>query len=415
MRVCVIGAGVIGLASAYVLVREGHEVTVVDRLGGSALATSYANGGQLSYSYVAPFASPGVLHHLPHWLLDRDAPTRFRPRLDPAQWRWIAKFLRACTTARSRETTERLLDLAFLSRDVLHEAVDAEGLAFDFVRNGKLVVFSEEESFGAARAQMAYQAELGCEQQDLSPAECLRLEPALEPVRRRLVGGIHTPSEEAGDCRLFTRELEALLKGAGTRFVYNAEIRHLEGNLGRLSALATTKGDIAADAFVLAAGTGSAALAGRMGMRLDVYPLRGFSQSMPVTDPGALPALSVTDFDRKTVYARIGRVFRAAAMADLTGYSTHLDRRRLSTLTRHALETFPEGADYERASAWCGLRPATPTGLPVISATRLENLFVNTGHGALGFTLAMGSARLLADLIARRDPAIPAGAFALAS
>lgn len=416
MDIVVLGAGVVGLCAAHALASEGHRVTVVERLRGVALDASHANGGQLSYSYVAPLAGPGVIPNLPKWLLRRDSPVRFRPRADPGQWSWSLRFLLACRRGRSERSTRQLLALAALSREAMHQLA-AQGLAFDFAPSGKLVVYSTEAELRAGQRQMALQARFGCDQRLLDADACLALEPALRHLRPRLLGGIHTPSEDSGDCRLFCEALQALLSRPGTmpdgsgrhpvRFLLGVSARQIVVAGRRFRALATDAGTIEADAMVLAGGAGSRALARAAGFALPIYPLKGYSLSLPIADPAAAPRMSVTDFSRKTVYARLGERLRVAGMADIEGRAPDFAGDRLTLLIAQAREAFPDAASFRRVDPWCGMRPATPTGLPIVCAAPVaDNLFLDTGHGALGFTLAMGSARLVADLVAGRRPSV---------
>ena len=329
-----------------------------------------------------------------------------------AQWAWSLRFLLACNRARSERSTRQLLALAALSRDAMHELARA-GLAFDFAPSGKLVVYSTEAELRAGRRQMELQARFGCEQRLLDADACLALEPALRHVRHRLIGGIHTPSEDSGDCRLFCEALRTLLSRPGSlpggpvAFLFGVSARRIVVAGDRFRALATDAGAIEADALVLAGGAGSARLARSAGFSLPIYPLKGYSLSLAVTDPAAAPRMSVTNFSRKTVYARLGDRLRVAGMADIEGRAPDFTNDRLALLIEQAQEAFPGAAGFRRVRPWCGMRPVTPTGLPIVRAAPVaDNLFVNTGHGALGFTLAMGSARLLADLVAGRPPSV---------
>lgn len=412
MRICVLGGGVIGVTTAYFLARDGHQVTLVERHADVAQETSHANGGQLSYNYVAPLADPSVLPKLPQWLLSRDAALRFVPRLDPRQWLWCAAFLRACTRARSRATTAELLGLGFLSQRLLHDIVARETIGFDYVRNGKLVVFRDQDGFAGARRQADYQAQLGCEQHALDGAACVALEPALAHIGDAIAGGIHTPGEEAGDCDSFTRGLARAAQRDGVDLRVATEFSGLRSHGRKVEAAVTSAGEIEADAFVVCLGMQSQPLLNALGVRVPMYPLKGYSLTLAGAHALGAPRLSVTDAHHKVVYAPLGERLRIAGMVDLTGMSAHADQARIALLTRQARETFPEAGDYNAAQTWTGMRPATPDSKPLIGATRFHNLWMNTGHGALGFTLACGSAQLLADLVAQRALPLDGDAFA---
>jgi D-amino-acid dehydrogenase len=423
MHVVVLGAGVVGLTTAYYLRRDGHRVTVVDRNDGVALETSFANGAQLSYSYVAPLAGPGVLPKIPPWLLRRDSPLRFYPALDPEQWRWLLEFVLACNRTQSDLTTRRLLALSFYSRRLMHAFIAAEQIDFGHATNGKLVVFSDAEGFDSARRMVDYQRSLGCEQDALEREACLELEPALgdtgSRLGARLVGGIHTRSEEVGDCYRFCVGLERRLMQFGVAFALGTEIRALHREVGRITRVATSSGDIDGDAFVVALGAQAPRLTHPLGIRVPVYPLKGYSLTLPVR--GSAPVASITDFKRKVVYAPLqgpdGPQLRVAGMADIAGHSTVADPVRVAQLLTEVRRSFPGATDYARPldelQPWCGLRPATPKGTPVLGATPIPNLFLNCGQGALGWTLALASGKVVADAIAERKSEIAVDGFSV--
>jgi D-amino-acid dehydrogenase len=405
MRICVLGGGVVGITTAYFLARDGHQVIVVEQHDDVGYETSFANGGQLSYSYVAPLADPSVFGKLPNWLLSRTAPLRFTPSLSFDQWRWCIAFLRECTTARSRATTRELLALGFYSQTMLHEILRDEAIEFEHRDTGKLIVYRDASAFAAAQRLMRYQAELGCQQDALDAAACIELEPALGTLAGRLAGGIHTRSEETGDCLGFTRGVAlAAVRRHGVRLMLRTRIEGLEVKAGRVRAVQTTRGEIAADHVVVALGNGTRALLRPLGLDVPVYPLKGFSLTLPITNTHSAPCVSVTDAQHKIVYARLGDRLRIAGMVDVTGAGTHGDDARFALLKRQARETFPAAGEYDNARQWTGLRPATPSSKPILGATPLPNLWLNVGHGALGFTLASASARLVADVIVGRTP-----------
>ena len=426
MRIVVVGAGVVGLATAYYLARDGHDVTVTDRNDGVALETSFANGAQLSYSYVAPLAGPGVLPKIPPWLLRRDSPLRFYPAADPQQWRWLLEFVAACNRRQSELTTRRLLALAFDSRRRMHEFVATERPEFGYGRNGKLVVYSDVAGFDAARRLVDYQRSLGCAQSALTRDECLAREPALavpgSDLGRRVAGGIDTPGEEVGDCYRFCVALARRLAAPDLKvtFALGTVTRSLASAGDRVTHLDSGDGNIEADAFVVAAGPESVALCRSVGLTLPVYPLKGYSLTLPVQGPA--PGVSVTDFKRKVVYAPLaspaGQQLRVAGMADIAGWSREPDPVRVHQLLSEARSAFPLATDYaaplSAMQPWCGLRPATPQGTPVLGATPIRNLFLNVGQGALGWTLALASGAVVADVIGKRPTSVPLDGFTLA-
>lgn len=400
-QVCIIGGGVIGLASAYALVRAGHEVTLIEARDSLASETSYANGGQLSYRYVAPLADAGVPLQAIGWLLRGDSPLKLRPRLDPRQWRWMAAFIGACRGSVNKRNATHLLRLASLSQDTLQQWREEDCLGdFDWRRNGKLVTFRNANTFEHARRKAANVLQ----QQVLSASDCARLEPTL--TGDDFVGGIYTPSEEVADCHAFCQQLAARLEASGRcTFLLGRRVTGIRHTDGVVHTLQLGDEVMPTEHVVLAAGHRSAQL-GLPGLSLPLYPLKGYSLNVPIGAQHQAPNVSITDYDRKIVYARIGEQLRVAAMVDIVGFDARLEPKRLALMKRQALETFPLAGDYAHAVEWAGMRPATPTGVPLIGASVYRNLWLNLGHGALGFTLASGSAQLLAELINQQVPSI---------
>lgn len=394
MRVCVLGAGIVGLATAWQLNREGHEVCVIDRAAPGAGASG-GNGAQLSYSYVQPLADPSIWKQLPKLLLSPSSPLKLRPQLDPLQWRWGMAFLGACNARTSRETTVRLLALAAESRAAFEDMRAEVAPDCDFSATGKLVLYESEASLEGARRQLELQRELGSEQRLVTPDECVALEPALASYRGQMAGAVHTPSECAADCLKVCVELVRALQGRGVQFVLDTEIKGFELRRGRVAAVKTEAGDVEADAFVMALGTASHRLGRELGVYLPVYPLKGYSITVDVDEtPGAAPLVSVTDSARKVVFARIGSRLRVAGMAELMGHDASIPATRIETLVDATRAVFPDAGRLDELHPWTGMRPATPTGVPIVGrlVPAPSNVIFNTGHGALGFTLAFGSA-----------------------
>ncbi|MEO8389818.1 D-amino acid dehydrogenase [Polaromonas sp.] len=402
MHVCVLGAGIVGLATAYSLRRAGHEVTVVDRAGPGGGASG-GNGAQLSYSYVQPLADPAIWRQLPKLLLSPSSPLKLRPRLDVHQWLWGLQFLAACNSTTSRNTTGRLLSLAALSRQSFDAMMAQEKLDCDFSTTGKLVLYSNDTAFAAARRQMLLQRELGSHQEAVTADRCVEIEPSLKSRHGQISGAIHTPGECAADCQKTCDALLAVLQRDGVRFLLDTPVEQLVLRGGLVAAVATPQGHVEADRYVMALGAGSAPMARTLGVHLPVYPLKGYSITINVV-PGdsAAPHVSVTDSARKVVFARIGSRLRVAGMAELSGYDTAVDPAQIASLAASTRAVFPDCSHFESLSPWAGMRPATPTGLPVIGthAKGPANLLFNTGHGALGFTLAFGSAEHISRMLA---------------
>ena len=402
MRVCVLGAGIVGLTTAYELNRAGHDVTVIDRArpGNGA---SGGNGSQLSYSYVQPLADPGIWAQLPKLLLSPSSPLKIHPQLDVHQWRWGLQFLAACNAATSRSSTIELLQLAGESRQGFDTMLAQEKLAVDFSSTGKMVLFSTDASFAAAQQQMLLQRELGSVQEAVNAERCVEIEPALASYQPHITGAIYTPSECAADCQKTCDGLMALLSARGVQFLLDTPIQKIRLSGSKVTAITTPLGNFEADHYVMALGAASAPLARKLGVYLPIYPLKGYSITVDVDESASnTPSVSVTDSARKVVFARIGSRLRVAGMAELAGYDTQIAPRQIESLKASTQALFPHCSPFAELNPWAGLRPATPTALPLIGRHPKgpSNLLFNVGHGALGFTLAFGSAARLVKLIA---------------
>lgn len=417
----VIGAGIIGVTTAYRLARDGFAVTVVDREPGPGLETSFANGGQLSAGEVAPWAGPGVPLQALKWLGRTDAPLRLRLKADPAQWRWLWRFWRRCSAKAQREAAIRNVGLALSSRQVMAETLaelDAAGtpLAFDRREEGILRVFATEDEVAHAAAEAALLEPYGLAQEKLSPAECLEVEPALASLHQRgeLAGGVYCRSDASGDAHKFTVALAAAAEKLGVTFLYGEEVSALEREGPRVTAVRTGTRRLNADAVVLAAGVMSPSLLGELGSKLPVYPVKGYSVTLQVEDDGSAPTVSITDEARRIVMSRLGNRLRVAGQAEVAGYDKTLEPARAQSVLDAVRALFPALGEGSEPEFWCGLRPMTPDGCPVLGAVPgRDNLFLNTGHGTLGWTMALGSAALVADLVAGRTPSVDAEHFSI--
>ncbi len=406
MKVAVLGAGVIGVATAYHLARAGHAVTVVDRQPGPALETSLANGGQISANHATPWATPSAPWKALKWLGRRDAPLLVHLRADPALAAWLVRFLANCTRGRLARNTERALRLALYSRAELVRLRAETGLAYDHLSRGILHIFRSRRDYDEALPQVELMARHGCVREVVDADGCVAIEPALARARDRLVGGIFSPGDETGDAHAFTSALAAIAAGLGVGFRYGTSVRRLDVANGRLAGIDTDTGMIMADACVVALGSYSPRVLKTAGLGLPVYPAKGYSVTIPVADAGEAPSVGLIDDEHKMVYSRLGGRLRIAGTAEFAGYDAAVDTRRARSLLAKAIELFPRAGDPAQATLWAGLRPSTPDGVPLIGPTPIEGLCLNTGHGTLGWTMACGSGRVVADLVSGRTPEI---------
>jgi D-amino-acid dehydrogenase len=411
VNVTVLGAGVIGVATAWYLREAGHEVTLVDRQAGPALETSFANGGQLSVTHAEPWANPGALRQILRWFGRRDSPLVFRLRADPRQWLWAARFLLECMPRRSIANARAILALALDSAAALDALRGATGIAFDHLARGILSFYTELRDFERAAASAEQLRPYGCLREVKTAAECVAIEPALQHARSRLAGGIFAPQDASGDARLFTERLAALCAQRGVRLRFGETIESFEVERDRVLRVRAASAErgltrMEADAYVVAMGSYSAQLVRPLGIGIPVYPVKGYSVTLPLTNGECAPTVSLTDEARKLVFSRLGEQLRVAGTAELAGYDTGIDTARCEGILTRVFDLFPAAGDRVRAEFWAGLRPATPGNVPLIGGTRYRNLFLNTGHGTLGWTLACGSGRALAEIVSGRDPGI---------
>ena len=409
MQVIVLGAGLLGTTSAHFLRQLGHDVTVIDRQATPAAETSFANGGQISVSHAEPWANPSAPLKVLQWLGKEDAPLLFRLRADPQQWRWGLQFLRECTPARTRHNIAQIVRLGTYSRDTLQQLRRDLGLQYDQRTQGILHFYTSQKEFDAAEAPAAQMRDLGCDRRVISADEAVRLEPALRHIRPQLAGATFTSEDESGDARQFTLALAERCRQDGVRFLMGHHVMALHTVGGRIDHVEVTDADgafqrLRADAFVLAMGSFSPLLAQPLGIRLPIYPAKGYSVTMPVKDAAMAHQVSLTDDEYKLVFSRLGDRLRIAGTAELNGYSRDLNRVRCEAIVRRTEQLFPGAGDTAQAQFWTGLRPATPSNVPIIGQSRVPNLFLNTGHGTLGWTHACGSGKSVARIVSGLAP-----------
>ena len=407
MNVLVLGAGVIGVTSAWYLQQAGHTVTVLDRQASAAQETSFANGGQISVSHAEPWANPHAPWQALKWLGKEDAPLLFRLRYDSALTTWILRFLHECTPWRTRDNIRQIVTLALYSRAKLRELRASMGPTFryDQMTRGILHFYTDERELQSAIKAAAIMRDFGCNRHTISPAEALSIEPALIDLQKKIVGADYTPEDESGDAMQFTQALAACCVNTGVNFLYGQTIRCLNNRGGRITGVTLNDGQsFNADAVVLALGSYSPLLLKPLGLNIPVYPAKGYSATFPLTEESIAPKVSLTDDAYKIVLSRLGNRLRVAGTAEFNGYNTELNSVRCALLARRTNELFPRLAPAAPPEYWCGLRPATPSNRPLIGPFAYPNLFLNTGHGTLGWTMACGSAAALADLVSGKHP-----------
>ena len=413
MKVIVLGSGVVGVTSAWYLARLGHQVTVIDRQQAAAMETSFGNAGEISPGYASPWAGPHVPFKVLKWLTMKHGPFIFRPNADPAMWRWLMQMLANCTTPAYRRNKGRMVRLAEYSRDQLRDLRDTTGITYDERTRGTLQLFRTQAQLDAVRDDTRVLDEFGVPYQVLDRAGCATAEPALALVSERFVGGLRLPGDETGDCHKFTQALAAMAEAAGVVFHYGTTIHRIATEADQVTGIATSAGLLTADRYVVALASFSPTLLKPLGLDLPIYPVKGYSLTVPITEPDCAPVSTVMDETYKVALTRMGDRIRVGGTAEISGYNTKLPPSRRGPLEQSLNDLFPRGGDLTRASFWTGLRPMTPDGTPIIGATKYRNLFLNTGHGTLGWTMSCGSGRLIADLVSDVRPNIDYADLAL--
>jgi D-amino-acid dehydrogenase len=406
MKIIVMGAGVIGVTTAYYLAKDGFEVTVVDRQPGAGLETSFANAGEISPGYASPWAGPGVPLKAIQWMLDKHGPLVLRPQFDPAMWRWMLQMLRNCTSRRYAINKSRMVPIAEYSRDCLRTLRTETGIAYDHRSQGTLQLFRKQSQLDHIGGDIDILRQYGVPFEVLDRQGCIKAEPALAFARASFVGGLRLPDDETGDCHLFTQRLMAIAEGIGVRFAANTTIEGIVVDKDRVASIVTGAGPMAADAYVMALGSFSPRLLRPIRIDIPVYPVKGYSITVPVKDDAGAPQSTVMDESYKVAITRLGDRIRVGGTAEVGDYQIKLATGRRVTLERSLLDLFPRGSDLSDLSFWSGLRPMTPDGPPIIGRARYDNLYLNTGHGTLGWTMACGAGRIIADQLLERRPGI---------
>lgn len=406
MKIAILGSGVIGTTAAYYLSRAGHEVTVIERQSGPALETSFANAGEVSPGYSAPWAGPGVPIKAIKWMLMYHSPLVIKPMLDAAMWRWGAAMLRNCTEARYRANKARMVRLAEYSRDCMVQLRADTGIRYDERTQGTLQLFRTQKQLDGIGKDVEILQQYKVPYQVLDRAGYLQYEPALADVQDKFVGALRLPGDETGDCFIFTNEIAKLAQGMGTQFKFNTAIERLVVEGGKLQGVQTSQGLVQADVTLLALGSYSTAMLQAVGVRIPVYPVKGFSITVPISNAAKAPESTIMDETHKVAVTRLGDRIRVGGTAQLSGFDLRLDAGRRKTLEFVVTDLFPQGGDVAQASFWTGLRPMTPDGTPILGPTAIQGLWLATGHGTLGWTMAAGTGRLMADWMGGRKAEI---------
>ncbi|ARS27048.1 D-amino acid dehydrogenase [Sphingomonas sp. KC8] len=414
MKVAVLGSGVIGVTSAWYLAEAGHEVTVIDRRAGPALETSFANAGEVSPGYASPWAAPGIPQKAIKWLMMEHAPLILRPQIDREMLGWLFAMLRNCTATRYAINKSRMVRLAEYSRDRLIDLRRTTGITYDERMQGTLQLFRTQKQLDGIAKDVEVLRAGGVPFEILDPAGCIAAEPGLASARHKLTGGLRLPNDETGDCFKFTNRLADMAAAKGVTFQYDTDIQAIESANGQISGIRTDRGLVTADRYVVALGCHSARLLRPLGMKLPVYPVKGYSITVPIVDAARAPVSTLMDETYKIAITRLGTRIRVGGMAEISGYNNILPERRRATLAHSVGDLFPGAGDIPEATYWSGLRPMTPDGTPVIGATRYGNLFLNTGHGTLGWTMACGSGHVIADIVSGRRPEIETSDLSIA-
>jgi D-amino-acid dehydrogenase len=413
MRVMVLGAGVIGTSCAYYLAKAGHEVVVVERQAGPALATSFANAGGICPGFAGPWAAPGMPRKIARWLLARRAPVVVRPRLDPHQWRWLARFLRNCSAEHFARNKARMQRIAHYSKACLKELRAETGIAFDHGTGGVLQLFRTEAELAGAEKSASVLAQFGVAHRIVDAREVVAIEPALRAAAVTFAGGLHLPEDETGDCHKFTVALADILRQRGVALRFDTTVQRLLREGTRIAGVVTDRGTLAADAYVIALGSAAARMLRPLGIDLPIYPVKGYSLTLDLDGSRPAPRSSVMDEHYKVMITRLGTRLRVAGIAEIAGYDVSIRPSGPATVLQSLRELFPEVARDGAISVWAGLRPMTPDGPPYLGRTDIDNLFVDVGHGSNGWTQACGCGRVVADIVSGRRPEIDLKGFGI--